>query len=79
MLEAWIQTRAVANERRSVAEAAPDADPRLQKAMEGLLKLLPDRTATAEELQRLLAPLVPADGRAELAALVRTMSRDGQS
>lgn len=70
MLNVWIQQRTIANDRRSLAEAAPHAPPALQDAIERLLQPVAERTATAEELLDALAPLAPLHGDAELASLV---------
>lgn len=71
MLEAWIQERTIANERRTVAEAAPEAPETLQRVIEGLLQRAPARTARAEEVLEALVPLVESDAREALAAEVK--------
>ncbi|MBZ0117146.1 MAG: protein kinase [Sandaracinaceae bacterium] len=67
-LDEWIRARTIANARRSVAEAAPGAPAGLQEAIEGLLQPARERIATAEQLYRMLSPLVRVDAAGRLAA-----------
>lgn len=71
MLEAWIHERTIANARRTVAEAAPEAPEALQRGIEGLLQRAPERTARAEAVLEALVPLVESDAREALAAEVK--------
>lgn len=66
----WIRQRTIANERRSVAEAAPHAPAALHDAIEGLLQPLATRTPTAEDVFALLRTVEPLDGHAQLAAWI---------
>lgn len=70
MLNEWIAERTIANERRSVVEAAPDAPATLQRVIEGLLQPIERRIGSAEELFETLRPIEPLDGHAQLAARV---------
>jgi len=75
MLDEWIAERTMANERRSVVEAAPDASATLQRVIEGLLQPIERRIGSAEELFETLRPVEPLDGHAQLAARVVTVGR----
>ncbi|HJL14536.1 MAG TPA: serine/threonine-protein kinase [Sandaracinaceae bacterium LLY-WYZ-13_1] len=66
----WIRERTLANERRSVAEAAPHAPRALRDAIEGLLQPITTRTPTAEDVFHVLRRVEPLDGHAQLAAAV---------
>ncbi|HJL20078.1 MAG TPA: serine/threonine-protein kinase [Sandaracinaceae bacterium LLY-WYZ-13_1] len=66
----WIRQRTIANERRSVAEAAPHAPEALWDAIEGLLQPLATRTPTAEDVFNVLRQVEPLDGHAQLVAWV---------
>lgn len=68
LISEWIRRRTIANERRSVAEAAPHAPPALRDAIHGLLQPLSSRTPTAEDVHHLLRTVEPLDGHAQLAA-----------
>ncbi|HJL20086.1 MAG TPA: serine/threonine-protein kinase [Sandaracinaceae bacterium LLY-WYZ-13_1] len=76
-LDAWIRERTLANERRSVAEAAPRAPAVLQGVIEGLLQPMERRTAVAEEpLERLLS-IEELDAHDRLAARVQRCAASG--
>jgi len=73
----WIRDRALANERRSVAEAAPHAPAELCSAIEGLLQPVSARTPTAEDVFNVLRRVEPLDGHAQLAAWI-ARNREGE-
>jgi serine/threonine protein kinase len=69
-LDEWIRDHVIANHRRVVRAAAPNAPPALCDAIDGLLQPPADRIATAELLFHTLAPIAPIDGAARLAARI---------
>jgi len=75
-LNEWIRQRTLANERRTVAEAAPHAPAALWDAIEGLLQPLATRIPTAEDVFRVLRQVELLDGHAQLAAWVAQLGDD---
>jgi serine/threonine-protein kinase len=75
VFEVWLQDRTVANERRPVIDAAPNAPPSLQRAIHSLLQLAPARMGTAEELVEVLTPLVQSDAATQLGLRVQAPRR----
>lgn len=67
----WIGERTLANERRSVAEAAPNAPSVLCEVIEKLLQPAKKRIRMAEQILEMLEPLAPRDGERRLAARAR--------
>jgi serine/threonine-protein kinase len=66
-LHDWIGERTLANARRPVAEAAPNAPSVLHEVIERLLQPADQRIGTAEEILRDLEALAPTDGERRLA------------
>lgn len=75
-LDEWVRAGVLSNRRRQdIEHAAPHAPPALCRAIHALLQPLSSRIQTAEALLEQLAPLVLADGAAQLAALVGSEAR----
>lgn len=70
MLNAWIEERTIQNDRRRVADVAPESPVELHGVIEGLLQPVDARTETAEEVLDVLMPLASLRGDAEFAARI---------